>query len=282
MSLDQASPPREATATAGPRPRALPRPAVDAISGAALRVLGLVACLLVWVAVSRAYGQDVVPGPADTVRAIIDQGSTQEFWAALRGTAVSTLLGVVLTAIVMVPLGIGIGVNRFARRSTRATIDFFSAVPPVCFLPLVLLLFGPTLNMKLILIAYGAGLPLLVRTIYATRDVDPVLLDVCDTFRIGTLLKWRMVLVPSALPGVLVGIRVSLTLALLLSLSCEYIGGVPGVGTQLYRAQLSARNDDAFAYAVIAGLIGVLLNVAMNWLSRAAIGWHPSVRTGRI
>ena len=231
-----------------------------------------------WYATSELIGPESLPGPGTTVTAASGLISRATLWTAAGETLTSTLLGLLIAAAVAIPLGLFIGANRFATDSSRMSLDFLASIPPVSFLPLALLLFGPTLPMKLMLIGYGACWPLLVRTVAALRDVEPQQHDVCDAFGLGQWVRWARVYLPATAPGIVVGLRVSSTIALLLSIVAEYIGGASGLGAELARIQVAGRADDVLALAVFAALLGVVLNVAINAVERLAIGWHPSVR----
>ncbi|MGW4336805.1 ABC transporter permease [Rhodococcus koreensis] len=242
------------------------------------RVIAALSLLTVWSLASGLIGRSSLPGPAQTVEAVLDLATSPTFWVALAQTLIGTVIGLATAAAVAVPLGLAIGASRFAIESSRITIDFFASIPPVSFLPLALLLYGPSMAMKLMLVIYGVGWLLLVRTIDAVRDIDPHQREVADAFGLPTSVRWSRIYLPASLPGILVGLRISFTFALLLAVSGEYIGGATGIGAQLMAAQVSDRPADALALAVIAALLGMTLNIAMNTLSRLAIGWHPSMR----
>jgi ABC-type nitrate/sulfonate/bicarbonate transport system permease component len=245
------------------------------------RVVALVALVCCWGLASSLVGAESLPGPGATLSAGIDLSSAASFWAAVRQTLESTVLGLAVAAAIAVPLGLFIGSHRFATDSSRVSIDFLASIPPVSFLPLALLLFGPGLPMKLVLIGYGASWPLLVRTIAALRDVDPLQHDVADGFGLSRRVRWGRLYLPAALPGILIGLRVSLTISLLLSVVGEYVGGAAGIGAELTRMQVAGRADDALALAIVTAVLGVVLNLGMTAVERLSIGWHPSVRLSR-
>jgi ABC-type nitrate/sulfonate/bicarbonate transport system permease component len=245
------------------------------------RVVAALALICCWAAAGRLVGEQSLPGPGATLSAGIEESSTGPFWAAVGQTLESTLLGLVIAAAIAVPLGLFIGSHRFATDSSRVSIDFLASIPPVSFLPLALLLFGPGLPMKLVLIGYGASWPLLVRTIAALRDVDPLQHDVADAFGLVRRVRWGRLYLPAALPGILIGLRVSLTISLLLSVVGEYIGGAAGIGAELTRMQVAGRADDAMALAIVTAVLGVVLNLGMTAVERITIAWHPSVRLTR-
>lgn len=240
------------------------------------RLLAVAALLAIWALASAA-----VPGiasPWQTAVSLAELVRGTVLWSALAQTLLSTSVGLGIAVVIAIPLGMLIGVNRFAAASSRFVLDFVSAIPAVCFLPLGLLMFGPTLPMKLLLISYGACWPLLNRTSDAIREVDALQHDVLDAFGVRTRFRWLRVYLPASLPGILVGIRVAVTLALLLSIASEYVGGAAGLGGELISAQQAGRVDDVQALAMATAFVGVLLNLVMRSAERALIGWHPSVR----
>ncbi|SDU79080.1 ABC transporter permease [Jiangella alkaliphila] len=245
-------------------------------AGLARRLLAVAALLAAWAAASALVAG--IATPWDTIAALAELATGTVLWGALAQTLWSTLLGLAIASAIAIPLGLLIGVSRFAFASSRILLDFLSAIPAVCFLPLGLLLFGPTLPMKLLLIGYGACWPLLNRTTDAVRDVDPLQRDVLDGFDVPRRVRWWRVYLPGSLPGILVGVRVALTIALLLSIASEYVGGAAGLGGELISAQQAGRVDDVMALAIATALLGVALNLAMRYAERALIGWHPSVR----
>jgi ABC-type nitrate/sulfonate/bicarbonate transport system permease component len=122
---------------------------------------------------------------------------------------------------------------------------------------------------------------MLVHCIYAVRDVEPLQRDVAAVFRLPRLTRWRLLILPSILPLTIVGVRLSATIALLLSVAAELIGTAPGIGAQISAAQLTGDIERTYAYVICAGLLGVLLNALMRLLERYVISWHPSVRRAR-
>ncbi|WP_448006699.1 ABC transporter permease [Agromyces bauzanensis] len=242
------------------------------------RLAAVLIVLAAWIGASAVIGAQSLPGPLAVLDALVAQLGSPAFWLATGQTVLSTMLGLLVAAVIAIPTGLAIGASRFASASSRILLDFLASIPPVSFLPLALLLFGPSLPMKLVLIGYGCCWPLLIRSIDALRDLDGVQLDVCSAFELRTSTRWRRVYVPAALPGILVGLRTASTISLLLSIVAEYIGGADGLGATLIRAQQNGEADVVLAIALVTAVLGVLLNLAMKAIERAAISWHPSVR----
>jgi ABC-type nitrate/sulfonate/bicarbonate transport system permease component len=184
-----------------------------------------------------------------------------------------------ISVLLAVPLGVAIGLNRFLSDSTRFTIDFLRTVPPVALLPVVLLLLGPTLPMKVTLIVVGTLWPMLIQSIYAASQIDPVLRDAARSFRLSRRHRIRFLLLPSVAPFVATGLRIAATVSLLLSVTGEYIGGAPGLGAALGSAELAGNLPEMYAYILTAATLGVAINIGFIVLQRQLLWWHPSVRT---
>jgi len=237
------------------------------------------ACLLVWqllVSFKLVPPAGVAP-PGETLSRWAQLLATAPYWGALGNTLLSWFLGMSLS-MMAVPLGIAIGLSRFWSDSTRFSIDFMRTVPPVALMPVILLMLGPTLSMKLSLILVGTVWPVLIQSIYAASQVDAVQRDAARSFRLTAWGRIRFLLVPSVTPFVATGLRIAATVSLLLSVTAEYIGGAPGLGTALGQAEVAGNLPEMYAYILTAATLGVAINVGFISLQRRLLWWHPSVR----
>jgi ABC-type nitrate/sulfonate/bicarbonate transport system permease component len=148
----------------------------------------------------------------------------------------------------------------------------------VAILPLVLLIYGTTLQMKLVLIAFGTVWPLLIQVLYGVRAVDPVVSDTARSFRMGRRRRVGLVVLPSAAPYIATGLRVGAVSALILSIVTELVGGAAGLGFEISRAELAADYPKLYALVLVSGLLGLALNALMEWPERRVLHWHPSQR----
>ena len=239
------------------------------------------ACLLVWqLLVSfKLVPPAGVASPGEASARWLQLLTTTSYWVALGNTLLSWFLGMSLSVLVAVPLGVMIGLSRFWSDSTRFTIDFMRTVPPVALMPVILLMLGPTLAMKLSLILVGTVWPVLIQAIYAASQVDAVQRDAARSFRLTAWGRVRFLLVPSVTPFVATGLRIAATVSLLLSVTAEYIGGAPGLGTELGQAEMAGNLPEMYAYILTAATLGVAINIGFISLQRRLLWWHPSVRT---
>jgi ABC-type nitrate/sulfonate/bicarbonate transport system permease component len=204
---------------------------------------------------------------------------TEEFRTAVLQTLRGWAIAMVIAIVIAVPLGLAIGATRTGYLLSRVTIDFLRPVPSVALIPLLVLIYGTRPELKITLAVFGAVFPLLFQAMYGVRDVDPVAKDTARAYGLNPFQRvWRVVL-PSTLPFIVTGVRISAAIALILVVTGEYVVGVAGVGRSVFIAQSSAAYAQMYAYVVAAGVLGLLLNSGFQAAERRALFWHASQRT---
>jgi ABC-type nitrate/sulfonate/bicarbonate transport system permease component len=242
--------------------------------------LGVLLAALIWEGATRVEILDpsVIPPLTDVLDALFEELGSADFWTALWRTCESTLLGLAISVLIAVPLGIGLGLNDVVFRSTRFVVEFLKPIPVVAILPLVLLIYGTTLKMKLVLIVFGTVWPLLIHVLYGVQSVDPVVASTARAFRLGLRERVLRVILPSASPMIATGLRVSAVTALILSIVTELVGGAKGLGFEITRAQLGGNYARMYALMLVTGLLGLALNAALERPERRLLRWHPTHR----
>jgi ABC-type nitrate/sulfonate/bicarbonate transport system permease component len=119
---------------------------------------------------------------------------------------------------------------------------------------------GFSTTMELVVVIYVSVWPILIGTIHGARQVTPVHGDVARMLHMGPMTRIRRLVLPTTAPFVFVGLQVSLSLALALALVAEMVGNPVGVGQALIVAQNTLHPAEMFAYVVLVGIVGVLLN----------------------
>jgi ABC-type nitrate/sulfonate/bicarbonate transport system permease component len=219
-----------------------------------------------------------IPWPTTTFASLAALLRTSDFWFAVGQTLAGWATGLVICAVFGITAGFAIGLSQNATTSTRLLIDFIRTIPPVALVPLLLLLYGPTPGMKLALVISGAIWPLVIQSIYAAGQVDPTLMQVSRSFRLGWRERVFDLYVPSALPFVSTGLRVASTISLLLCIAGELLGGAPGVGKEIGAAEINGDLPTMYAYVITAAGLGVMLNTILVMVQRRVLWWHPSIR----
>ncbi|GAA1867490.1 ABC transporter permease [Actinomadura bangladeshensis] len=203
---------------------------------------------------------------------LIDVGATLKAWFG----------GLALSVLVAVPLGVLLGSVPFLGTAARALVELLRPIPSVALIPLAIILFASPTQMKMSLIFYACLWPILINTLYALRDVDPVAKESLRSFGFGTpSVLWRVSL-PSAAPFIATGIRIAASVALIVVISTELIaGGFDGVGIYLSDTQSGGGQTDLMlAGAVWAGALGLVANVALLGIERVAFRWQSARAEG--
>jgi ABC-type nitrate/sulfonate/bicarbonate transport system permease component len=253
---------------------------VEPLGDAAVPLLSIGISLALWELVSRtgAVAQRDLPAMSTTVSELWSLVSTTHFWTAFGDTVRGWALGLGVAAAIAIPAGVGLGVSDFAASAFRVPIEFLRPIPSAALIPLLFLTLGTTLRSEIFLAAFGAFWPLLVQTMYGVRDVDPIAVDTARSFGVGRLEQlWRVTL-PSAVPYIATGLRISSTVSLILAFTAELFMGTPGLGQEVNYAQSYGLTTELYALALATGLLGVAIHFAIVALERQALRWHPSQR----
>lgn len=247
--------------------------------GDQLLVIALIA--VAWEVFGRSSRGEIadVPPLSTSLGRLAELAMDPFFWAAVGDTLVNTGIGLLVTVSIGIPVGLMIGLNRRAALSTGSLIDFCRFLPAVALLPLVLLLFGATRTTVVCLVVISAIWPMIIQSIYAAQQSDSVLRQVSRTFRLTRADIWTNIYLPSATPFIFTGLRVSASIALLLSISVEFLGGAPGIGKMLNNALVNNQPATVFALVLVSGGLGMLMNTILHHTQRRLLGWHPSVRS---
>lgn len=239
--------------------------------------------LIIWqvAAMTPLVDTDSLPSPMMVLNALITLWGSSVYWTALGNTLSVWGTGLAVSALIGIPGGLLIGGSLRATQSTRWVIDFFRTIPTIALLPLVLLLFGATKQMGITMIVLSAVWPLLIQSMYAAKQIEPLLKWVVRVFRINTMDRLRFLWAPSVLLFVSTGMRLAATMALLMAIAAEYLGGAPGLGLELSSNELAFRRPEVFAYAFTAGMLGLLINIILVQFQRRVLWWHPIIRGER-
>ncbi|WOP19384.1 ABC transporter permease [Raineyella sp. LH-20] len=224
--------------------------------------------------VDRAY----LPPASEMLVALSERVQTGEFWVALGQTLTTWVTGLAISMVAGLVLGVLIGTVPILREITASTIEFLRPVPSVALIPVAVLVLGTGMGSTLLLVVYAAFWQVLLQVLAGVQDVDPVASDTARSYRFGTVTRLRTLVWPTTLPYVMTGLRLSASVALILTVTGELLIGTPGIGTLVAVAQSSGAIASMYALVIVTGLLGVLVNLLARALESRALFWHPSVR----
>ena len=243
-------------------------------------IVAVALLLLLWELVVRAglIPETSIPPASAAIGELAGELAEATLWKAVGNTLQGWAIGLALAVVLGVPAGILIGSSRWAYRALRVPIEFLRPIPSVALIPLAVLVYGTGLESKVFLATFASFWPMLIQTIYGVQDVDPVATDTARAFGLGRAARLWRVTVPSAVPYIATGIRISSSVALILCVTAELVIGSAGLGRQINAASSGGNVELMYALIIATGLLGWLLNIAATLGERRVLHWHPSQR----
>jgi ABC-type nitrate/sulfonate/bicarbonate transport system permease component len=180
-----------------------------------------------------------------------------------------------IAVVVGVALGVALGRSSVAQDYLGPLLSFFRAIPPPVLAPVFLLLFNLGAPMQIATIIFGVIWPIIMNTTDGARSIDPTQYETARSFRLPRG-QWLFgVVLPAALPKIFAGLRVSLSLALILMVISELLGATDGIGYQLSAAKNTFDYTGMWAIVVMLGILGYLFNTILLAVERRVLRWQP-------
>lgn len=242
--------------------------------------LGLLA---LWQAATVAAGSVFFPPPSKILTQVYENWFsapassfflTPEFWADVVPSIGRALAGLAIAVVIGIALGVIAGQWSSAAAYIDPPVNFMRSLPKPAIVPIFLLVLGASDGMRIGLIAFGCIWPILLNTMQGVRSVDPAYRETATAFHISTPVTFFRVILPAASPKIAAGIRVSLSLALILMVLSEWMLAMNGLGYFLISAQRKFQVLDLWSAIVLLGLIGYGLNVVFVAAEHRLLGWH--------
>ncbi|MFC4102388.1 ABC transporter permease [Paenibacillus xanthanilyticus] len=196
----------------------------------------------------------------------------------LRISIVRALLGFLLGGSLGLLLGLLVGMYRKFEETVNPTVQMLRTVPLLAITPLFILWFGFGELSKVLLISLGAFFPLYVNTFLGVRNVDAKLFDVARVLEFSRFSQMIRLVLPAALPNVLLGIRLSLTIAWLCLVTAELLGADTGVGFMIQDARAFMQTDIVFVGITIFAIVGKLSDSLVQFLEKRLLRWQDSYK----
>lgn len=244
-----------------------------------LGAIGIVAVIVIWELVTRGpLASSPLPTFSDTFVALIGLLGLGEFWGSVWNTIVIAFLGLLFSVTLGVLLGLLIATSPLLRAATRVVIEFLKPIPPIVVLPLIVLVLGPTTNMGIVLVMIGCLIAVLMQTVAGVRETDPVALDSGRSYGLKWPERMGRIVLPSTLPYIGMAIRVCAPVSLLVAVVAGLLGGGPGLGQSILRAQMASDQPRLFALVLVLGVMGLIVQGVTNQIERWVLHWHPAYR----
>lgn len=189
-------------------------------------------------------------------------------------TLYRVLVGFAIATMIGVPLGLIMGYSSRVYNALEFTVEFFRGIPTTALFPLFLLVFGIGDEAKFAVTTWGAGLVILINSMYGVHLGKELRVRVAKTMKVKGFALFSKVIFPEALPQIFSGFRVAISLSLIIVIVTEmFIGTNAGLGKRIVDAQLVYQTADMYAAILMTGVLGFTLNKIMMLIENKVVHW---------
>lgn len=236
--------------------------------------------IAIWVAVSNA-NPDFLPSPAACLtrfkgmleRPISRVSVPGHIWASL----VRVLSAVLGASVIGIPLGLGMGWNKKINAFVSPIFEFLRPIPPIAWIPLVILWFGTSEFSKIFLVFIGAVIPVIMNTYTGVKMVSPILLNVGKIYKASGFQSLKEIVLPAALPAIFAGVRTAVSSGWMIVLAAEMMASQSGVGFLITRGMESYDVAMVICSMLLIGVVGYLISICLSILERRLCPWKTSI-----
>lgn len=182
--------------------------------------------------------------------------------------------GLLAGTVVGIPFGILIARVRLVEYTFDTFISTLYSMPMVALVPLIVLWFGFTLKAKVIIVGLFTVFPILINTVQGVKNVDDSLLEVARSFRSPERRTWIDVIIPSAMPFIVTGLRLAVGRSLVGMVLAEFYTAITGLGYMIVKYANAFATAKLFVPIVVIGALGVTLTAALNLLEKRLAPWR--------
>jgi sulfonate transport system permease protein len=235
--------------------------------------------VLVWWEISSRGGwlsSRVLPEPLAVAEAAWGLMRTGEMWTDVKVSALRALGGFAIGGGIGFVLGLGTGLFKPLEAALDSTIQMIRNIPALAMIPLVILWFGIEEEAKLFLVALGVFFPVYINTFHGIRSVDANLVEMAKSYGVRGFALYRDVVLPGALPSILVGVRFALGLMWVMLIVAETISAQSGIGYMTMNAREFMQTDVVVVGILLYALLGKLADMLARGLERWLLPWHPA------
>jgi sulfonate transport system permease protein len=237
-----------------------------------------IAQLLAWEISARTgwLSSRILPEPLAVATAFWTLAASGELWEHLRTSLWRAMSGFAVGAGLGLALGLLTGSFRRAETLLDTTLQMVRNIPALALIPLVILWFGIDETAKLFLLAVGVFFPVYLNTFHGIRATDAGLIEMAKSYGLKGWPLYRDVILPGALPSILVGVRFSLGLVWVLLIVAETISAQAGIGYMTMNAREFLQTDVVLVGILLYAILGKLADLVARALERRLLRWNPS------
>lgn len=256
-------------------------PAVSRRRAGGVRLASIATFLGVWalaagiVEIGRLFNPIFLPGPWVVAGKVLRLGLDGQLWIHVGATLLRVAVGFTTGAALALVLGLLAGHVRGVRTLVEPVVELLRPIPPLAMLPLFIVWVGIGEGSKMGFITYATFFPMFLTTVAAVGRLDPRLIRAAQSLGARPAQLFRHVILPAALPEILVGVRLGVALAFFVIVISEFIGAEAGLGYLINDGRNFFLVAQMLGAAAVLGLLGYVGSAGVGWLERRLVrGQH--------
>ncbi|MCO5781319.1 aliphatic sulfonate ABC transporter permease SsuC [Citrobacter meridianamericanus] len=218
----------------------------------------------------------ILPSPEGVIEAFWTLSASGELWQHLAISAWRALIGFSIGGSIGLTLGLISGLSPWGERLLDTSVQMLRNVPHLALIPLVILWFGIDESAKIFLVALGTLFPIYINTWHGIRNIDRGLVEMARSYGLSGFSLFIHVILPGALPSIMVGVRFALGLMWLTLIVAETISADAGIGYLAMNAREFLQTDVVVVAIILYALLGKLADVSAQLLERIWLRWNPA------
>lgn len=240
-----------------------------------------IAIVVIWQLAAQAgwLSVRILPAPVTIAKTFWRMTLSGELGSNLAISTARALTGFMIGGSIGLALGFITGLSRLGERLLDTSVQMLRNIPHLALIPLVILWFGIDETAKIFLVALGTLFPIYLNTCHGIRNIDRGLLEMARSYGVSGFSLFRQVILPGALPSIMVGVRYALGVMWLTLIVAETISSDSGIGYLAMNAREFLQTDVVVVAIILYALLGKIADVLTVGLERIWLRWHPAYQS---
>jgi taurine transport system permease protein len=201
------------------------------------------------------------------------QANDKPLWQHFAASMLRVFSAFLLACLTAIPLGIAMGMSRVVRGVFDPPLEFYRPLPPLAYLPLIIIWFGIDETPKVLLIFLSCFAPLALAARSGMRSASQEQINAAYSMGASYMQVIRHVILPSAMPDILIGMRIAIGFGWTTLVAAEMVAANLGLGQMVLNASNFLRTDIVIMGIVVIGVVAYLFDLLMRWVERKAVPW---------
>jgi ABC-type nitrate/sulfonate/bicarbonate transport system permease component len=244
------------------------------VVGPVLGIVVFLGVLAVWELWAEAADSFLVPTASEVLERAWEVWPSSDFLSQVEHSMTRYAVGFAIATVVGIGLGLVVGASYAARRTLDPFLECMRAVPAIAIVPAALIVLGYGDASRIAVVAFGLSFPILVNTAEGVRGVPLEVRDTASMLHVGRVERVLRIYVPAALPSIMAGLRIAVSLGLVLVIVSEFVGEQNGIGYYLLIQQSEFDYPELYAGILFLGVLGYVLNRLFLLAERRILAWH--------